>query len=97
MYAGGRPSTRAKDLVDLVLMTEVGLLPHPRLGDRLRDVFEVRDGGAPPEVLPAPPESWVDDYATLCADTASTLPHLTEAFVLVDGVYRSALGIEEDV
>jgi hypothetical protein len=41
-----------KYLVDLVLMLETGLLPDPRLGERLRAVYDIRDGRAVPTVLP---------------------------------------------
>ena len=57
-YAGDRPSTRVKDLVDLVLLAEAGLLPDGRLGARLRHVHGVRDGIAPPGTVPDPPEAW---------------------------------------
>jgi hypothetical protein len=62
-----RPNTRAKDLVDLVLLVESDLLDVGRLGERVRRVFDVRATHAPPDDLPPVPEAWRHDYAGLVA------------------------------
>jgi hypothetical protein len=66
-YAGDRPSSRVKDLVDIVLLVEAGLLPHPDLPGRLQKVWQVRDGAPPPAQLPDFPASWPNDFAAMAA------------------------------
>lgn len=46
-----RPSTRTKDLLDLVLLIDSGVLDEPRAADRLLAVFAARDHSAPPARL----------------------------------------------
>lgn len=67
-YAGDRPSSRVKDLVDVVLLAEAGLLPHPDLPGRLQAVWQVRDSKSPPAELPDFPVSWSDDFAAMAAE-----------------------------
>jgi predicted nucleotidyltransferase component of viral defense system len=67
-YAGDRPSSRVKDLVDVVLLAEAWLLPHPDLAGRLLTVWRVRDGVPPPAQLPEFPASWQTDYAAMAAE-----------------------------
>lgn len=90
-YAGDRPSTRVKDLVDIVLLAESGLLPDPRLGERLRAVFASRDGGEPPAALPEPPSSWARDYGLLIADLHMATGTATEAAQLASELYHRSL------
>ncbi|HEY4027997.1 MAG TPA: nucleotidyl transferase AbiEii/AbiGii toxin family protein, partial [Candidatus Dormibacteraeota bacterium] len=56
-----------KDLVDLVLLIESGLLDAVRLAERVRTVFSVRGTHEPPDDLPPPPAAWRHDYAGLVA------------------------------
>jgi hypothetical protein len=65
--AGDRPSS-VKDLVDVVLLVEAGLLPHPDLPGRLQTVWQVRDAVPPPAQLPAFPAAWLGDYAAMAAE-----------------------------
>jgi len=90
-YGGDRPSTRAKDLVDVVLLAEVGLLPDERLGDRLRAVFASRGGAVPPTTLPEPPASWDGDYRVLVAELEVAASDVGAAMVVANDVYRRAL------
>lgn len=90
-YAGARPSTRVKDLVDIVLMIEAGMLPDPRLADRLRAVFAARDGRDPPHDLPEPPASWARDYAVLTADLGVGADTVSAAVALSSRIYADAL------
>lgn len=67
-YVGNRPSSRVKDLVDVVLLAEAELLPHLDLPGRLATVWQVRDGAPPAADLPAFPASWPTDYAAMAAE-----------------------------
>jgi hypothetical protein len=65
---GDRPNTRVKDLVDLVLLIELGLVDPTKLAARVRKVFAVRATHAVPADLPALPPAWHEDYVALVAE-----------------------------
>lgn len=65
---GSRPNTRVKDLVDLVLLDEAGLLDRARVAERFRVVCEARDGQWPPEPGIEIPAAWTAPYEELRAD-----------------------------
>lgn len=88
-FPDGRQNTRVKDLLDIVLLIEAGLLPHHRLGERIAAVFLIRDGTSPPETLPAPPASWRADYALLVSTTGATTSDLDAAFALANDLFSS--------
>ncbi len=87
--SGDRPSSRVKDLVDLVLMLEAGLLPDPRLGDRLAAVYAARNNSMPYE-LPDPPSAWRAEFAALARDLDVSAGDVDEAMVLVRALYQDA-------
>lgn len=90
-YAGGMPSSRVKDLLDLVLMAEAGLLPDPRWRERLTRVYAVRDGTAPPAALPPVPPAWRHEYPAMAATTGAATTDLDEAVHLVGALYVAAI------
>ncbi|MEP7736877.1 nucleotidyl transferase AbiEii/AbiGii toxin family protein [Nocardioides sp. 31GB23] len=94
-YAGGRPSSRVKDLVDVVLLAEAGLLPHPDLPGRLRTVWRVRDGVPPPPQLPEFPAAWLSDYAAMAAELDLDIDYPT-ARSTAERLYAEALTTEEN-
>jgi predicted nucleotidyltransferase component of viral defense system len=65
---GGRPSSRAKDLVDLVLIKRSATLKGERLRAALRGVFEGRRQHEVPVTLPPPPRDWVVPYRKLATE-----------------------------
>lgn len=92
LYAGDRPSSRVKDLLDLVLLVDAGLLGESaRLGVRLRHVWSTRDAAPPPTHLPVPPASWQADYERFRADLELTAQTVDAAYDLIVGVYAGAL------
>lgn len=92
VYAQDRPSSRVKDLVDLALLTDAGLLADPAaLHQRLVVVWRERDAGLPPGDLPTPPADWASGYARLVADLHLSLTTSALAFERVRAVYLSAL------
>ncbi|MCM3555212.1 nucleotidyl transferase AbiEii/AbiGii toxin family protein [Janibacter melonis] len=93
-YAGDRPSSRVKDLVDVVLLADAGLLPHPDLPDRLRTVWQVRDGVPPPAQLPELPASWSRDYAAMATELDLDIDYLT-ARSTAERIYAEALATKE--
>lgn len=92
IYAGDRTSSRVKDLVDLALLLDAGLLVDPvALRLRLMAVYRLRDQGEPPEVLPSPPGDWAERYAHLARDLGTSLITCDAAFHRVHEFYRAAL------
>ena len=94
-YAGGRPSSRVKDLVDVVLLADAGLLPHPDLRRRLMTVWQVRDGALPPAQLPEFPAAWSGDYAAMSAELDLDVDYPT-ARSTAERLFAEALANEEN-
>lgn len=65
---GDRPNSRVKDLVDLTLLHEAGLLDRDRVAERFRVVCQLRDGGWPPAHGLIVPTSWVVPYEAMRQD-----------------------------
>ena len=78
MDAHSRPSTRVKDLVDVVLLIEAGVIDEPHAAQRLRAVFAVRDSQVP-VALPKPPDDWANGYAAIVGRIGHDLPPYDEA------------------
>jgi hypothetical protein len=68
IYYGGRPSSRAKDLVDLVLIKRSATLDGKRLRAALVGTFEGRRQHSLPESLPPPPADWAVPYRKLATE-----------------------------
>lgn len=94
-YAGDRPSSRVKDLVDVVLLAEAGLLPHPDLPGRLQTVWRVRDGVPPPPQLPEFPASWTHDYEAMATELDLDIDYPT-ARSTAERIYAEAVATEEN-
>lgn len=74
----GRPNSRVKDLVDLVLLIEKGKLDIAHLPKAIRDTFRRRKTHEIPTELAAPPASWSAPFAELaqeCGIDADINPH----------------------
>ena len=67
-YAGGRPSTRVKDLIDLVLIPSLFPFEASRLRSALRTTFGARGTHPIPSTLPLPPADWRSGYRRLAAE-----------------------------
>ncbi|MGW7219856.1 nucleotidyl transferase AbiEii/AbiGii toxin family protein [Streptomyces sp. NPDC054826] len=87
---GDRPNTRVKDLVDLVLLIESGLVPDMSVVDAVRHVFTIRATHEVPAVLPEPPPSWAQIYPELAEGLTNTPPRLDSALDLVREFWREA-------
>lgn len=62
-----RPSSRVKDLADVILFIDTGLEPSLELAEAVAEVFAAR-GAIPPGSIPDPPASWRPRYAELADD-----------------------------
>ena len=67
---GDRENTRVRDLADLMLFREHGLLDPHTLASAVTTVWSERYGTRPPAELPALPASWRRRYEQLAADYA---------------------------
>lgn len=64
-HGDDQPSSRAKDLIDIVLMSELARFDFDRLREEIVRVFTARSTHERPTSLPSPPESWVRPYRAL--------------------------------
>jgi len=74
-----RPSTRPKDLVDILLIADSQGLEAAALCEALTDTFEARAHQELPRSLPAPPSGWASAYGRL-AEQVGLEPDLAAAF-----------------
>jgi hypothetical protein len=66
VYAGDQPSSRVKDLVDVVVIARTTSVDGDRLTEAVTSIFE-RRGMHPVRRLPAPPSAWVRPWSVLVA------------------------------
>jgi len=76
-YADDRPSSRAKDLIDIVLMSELASFEFERLRDVIVRLFEARATHELPASVPAPPREWAQPYRAL-AEEVGLDPELSD-------------------
>lgn len=75
----GAPSTRVKDLIDLVLIATGAALDAATLARALKETFEHRDQHEVPTRLPEPPAQWATPYGVLAREV-NLPPNLSEGF-----------------
>lgn len=95
IYAHERPSSRVKDLVDLALLVEQGLLEPAGYAHAVKAVFAERDTAAPPSDLPNPPGDWRAPFASMAADIGLDERTLDGAAELVRSFYLTAFNERE--
>lgn len=88
-YAGDRPSTRVRDLPDLILLIENGLAPDSSLAHLVERVFAIRATHPVPDQLPDPPASWSGPYAAMAADLDIGAPAVADAMRLLRDFWQS--------
>jgi predicted nucleotidyltransferase component of viral defense system len=77
--ASGQPSTRPKDLVDILLIENSTTIDAGPLRHALKSTFAERTRQPLPASLPPPPATWADPYRRL-ADTVHVEGNLSAAF-----------------
>ena len=92
---GNRPSTRVRDLVDLVLLIENDLLDMALTASAIDAVFSQRATHPVPSLLPDPPSSWTDQYANLVADLSVDAQTLTQALELLSRWWQQVFPDQE--
>jgi len=63
-----QPSTRIKDMIDLLLIAELAAPHADRLHASLTTTFRIRERQPLPAAFPPPPDSWATPYARAAAD-----------------------------
>ena len=81
-----RDNSRVRDLVDLVILHEHGLIDTHRSAQAVRTVFAER-GGEPPRLLPPFPTSWPARYEQLAAEYAIGAAGFTSAVAIVETLW----------
>lgn len=92
-YAGGRRSSRVKDLADMVLLRTMAPLDVHRVRLALDRTFDARGTHPLPRTLPPPPRSWRVPYRRLASDTGIE-EDLDKGFSLVAELVDPVLGGE---
>ncbi len=88
-YGGGRPSSRPRDLVDLLRVKHFLFLDAARLREALVGTFEGRRRQPLPHRLPPPPRDWAVSYRKLAAEVgivSDLAAAYAEAAALIDPV-----------
>jgi predicted nucleotidyltransferase component of viral defense system len=67
-HADDQPSSRAKDLIDIILMSELAAFDFDRLREAVVRVFAARATHEPPASLPVPPREWARPYRALAVE-----------------------------
>jgi predicted nucleotidyltransferase component of viral defense system len=85
-HGDDQPSSRAKDLIDIVLMSELASFDFDRLREAVIRVFEERATHEVPPALPVPPLDWARPYRALAEEVGldpspSTGHRLAAAFL----------------
>jgi hypothetical protein len=86
---GVRPSTRVKDLADLMLFIESGFEPTADLVRAVSEVFTSR-GDSLPDDIPDPPVEWEARYAELALELRLPEPTVGVAMADLRGFWSSA-------
>lgn len=95
-YGDDRPSSRAKDLVDMILMSELASFEFDRLREAIVGVFESRATHDLPASLPAPPLEWAVPYRVLAGEVGLA-PDLTAGHRLAARFLDPVLAADVDL
>lgn len=76
---GERENTRVRDLADVMLLIEAGLLTPGKLAESVVAVWTERNRAAPPTAFPELPPSWPARYEALAAANGIDPSSFTEA------------------
>ena len=89
-----KPSSRVRDLPDLMLLIEDGLIPNHELVARVRHVFEVRGTHPVPVDIADPPADWATRYEQLAGELDITATTLHIAVRVLRDFWAAALADE---
>jgi Nucleotidyl transferase AbiEii toxin, Type IV TA system len=64
----GRPNTRVKDFVDMILLMDSGTIDLVRLAENIQSTFQRRKTHKVPSSLPVPLSSWEEPFGEMAAE-----------------------------
>jgi predicted nucleotidyltransferase component of viral defense system len=86
IYAADMPSSRVKDLVDIVVIAHTTTIDADRLIRAIREIFQRRDTHSVPHAVPSPPNDWGPGWRRLVANVPADedvgVGHATAASLL---------------
>lgn len=85
----GTPNSRTRDLIDLVLLIDAGLMNKDHIRTALRETFKRRKTHEVPTTLESPSATWEAPYAALAKDCGVSKKNLEEAFGFVKDFWDS--------
>ena len=86
----GQMGSRVKDLIDMVLLIEEGIMSEAKLLKALRQTFDKNQRHPLPQELPAPPTAWATKFATLAKECHLALT-LEDAYELVKDYFEAVM------
>jgi hypothetical protein len=89
-----RVNTRVRDLVDLIILAEHGLIELAAAAAAVRTVWAER-GDVLPSAMPPLPTSWIDRYEQLAADQGMHASTFREAVAIVTSLWTEMFPDEE--
>jgi hypothetical protein len=92
---GERENSRVRDLIDLMLFLEHELLDRAVLARTVAEVWNERDGTAPPRPFPALPEGWPTRYERLAGEHDVDPPSFSKAFARAAALWDEMFPTEE--
>jgi hypothetical protein len=81
-YGAGHPSTRVKDLIDIVLICEASSFSSAELKDQMEMTFAIRATHALPKRLSGPPAHWTASFRAMALEVGIN-PIIRNGFALV--------------
>lgn len=88
---GDRPSSRTRDLVDIAIIIEEGLVSPESVMPAVEEVFDSRGTHPPPAEISDPPVGWKADYGEMAAELEIASRSMEEATVLLRDFWLKAL------
>ncbi|MBA2520128.1 MAG: nucleotidyl transferase AbiEii/AbiGii toxin family protein [Chloroflexia bacterium] len=92
LYEHGRPSSRVKDLLDLILIRSIAEFEAARLQRALDRTFRQRGTHLLPRTLPSPPSSWSSAYRNAAQEIGLELVELHAGYAAAAAFLNPALG-----
>jgi len=78
-----RTNTRVKDLIDLILLLDSGLMDRDNIRHSLLATFSRPESHPLPQKLPPPPYIWAETFSVLAAEVNLSITTLSEAYTYV--------------
>lgn len=92
---GDRENTRVRDLVDVMILHEHGMIDPAALAVASRAVWRERNDADPPTSLPALPRSWADRYQSMAIDVGLETTDFSTACAVATAIWAEAMTSRE--